>query len=49
MQTFQTQNMQVGATDIAFERKEKLLKSVFAVHYAVKFLDTNLKVTTENF
>ena len=26
MQTFQTQNMQVGATDIAFERIGKLLE-----------------------
>ena len=42
-------NMQVLATDIAFERKVKLLESVFAVHYVVKFLNTNLKVTTENF
>ena len=49
MQTFQTQNMQVSAIYIAFERIGKLLESVFAVNYVVKFLDTNLQVTTKNF
>ena len=41
------QQIQVGATDIAFERIGKSLEWVFAIHYGVEVLDTDLQVTTE--
>ena len=45
---FQTQNVQVGATDIAFEKVGISLESVFTVYYGVDVLDTDLQMTTGN-
>ena len=45
---FQTQNVQVGATDITFERVGISLESVFTVNYGVNVLDIDLQMTTGN-